>query len=83
MYKNLFFLLALWLVSCEKNIDFKLNDAADTLVVDAEIENGKAPVVYLTKSVSFYSQVDAQVLASLFVRDAEVYISNDSLTHRL
>lgn len=83
MYKNLFFLLALWLVSCEKNIDFKLNDAADTLVVDAEIENGKAPVVYLTKSVSFYSQVDAQVLASLFVRDAEVYISNGSLTHRL
>lgn len=76
-------LLTVTLFSCEKNISFDLKDAANVLVVDAEIENGKPPVVFLTRSTSFFSQIDPSLLSNLFVRDAEVYVSNGSLTHRM
>jgi hypothetical protein len=71
------------LCSCEKNIDFKLNDAANELVVDASIENGKVPVVVLTRSVSFFSEINPSILAGSFVHNAEVYMSNGTVTHRL
>lgn len=70
-------------VSCEKNIEFKLDEAPDVPVVDAEIENGKPPVVFLTKSTSFFAQIDPSILANLFIRGAEIDVSNGSLTHRL
>lgn len=69
--------------SCEKDINFDLNKPANVLVVDAEIENGKPPVVILTKSISFFSQIDPSLFDSLFVHNAEVYISNGTLTHKL
>ena len=73
----------LLLVSCEKNINFDLNDSAAVLVVDAQIENNRAPVVVLTTSQSYFSQITPQLLAGSFVRNAEVYMSNGILTHRL
>lgn len=83
MYR-LFFAIAFFLLtSCEKNIDFKLDESSPTLVVEAEIENGKPPRVILTKSVPFFSQISPEILINSFVHDAEVYISNGSLTHRL
>jgi hypothetical protein len=69
--------------SCEKNIDFNLIESEPVLTVDAQIENNKAPMVILTKSFSYYEKIDAVLLASSFVRNAEVYISNGTLTHRL
>ncbi len=69
--------------ACEKNIDFKLQESNPTLVVDAEIENGSAPRVMLTKSFSYYSQLSATALLNSFVHDAEVYISNGQYTHRM
>ena len=76
-------LLALWLCSCEKNINFDLKQSANVLVVDAEIENGKPPRVVLSKSLSYFSEIGPSIFDSLFVHDAEVYISNGILTHRL
>jgi len=76
-------LLSAFLFSCEKNINFDLDNAKDVLVVDAEIESGKPPVVFLTRSTSFFSQIDPSILSTLFVRNAEVYMSNGSLTHRM
>lgn len=69
--------------SCEKDIDLNLKESAPVLTVDAQIENGQAPRVVLTKSFSYYQKIDAALLASSFVRNAEVYLSNGSLTHRL
>ncbi len=69
--------------SCEKDIDLNLKESAPVLTVDAQIENGQAPRVVLTKSFSYYQKIDAALLAGSFVRNAEVYISNGSLTHRL
>lgn len=70
-------------VSCEKNIDFDLNDTPPAMVVDARIENGGPPIVQLNRSLDFFGIISLQTLASSFVRDAEVYISNGSRTHRL
>lgn len=71
------------LVSCEKNIDFNLHETPDVLVVDASIENGKAPIVILTKSMDYFSKISPEILANSFVHNADVRISNGVLTHKL
>ncbi|MGG9962614.1 DUF4249 domain-containing protein [Ferruginibacter sp. SUN106] len=73
----------LFLSSCEKNIDFNLKNADDLLVVDAQIENGQPPTVVLTKSFDYFSSISAQLLANSFVHNADVTISNGTLTHKL
>ncbi len=83
MNKLICVVLASVLLSCEKDINFDLKESPNVLVVDAEIENDKAPTVVLTKSFSYFSQINPQLLASSFVHDAEVYISNGTLTHKL
>ena len=72
-----------FLSSCEKNIDFNLKNADDVLVVDAQIENDQAPTVVLTKSFDYFSRINPQILAASFIRNAEVTISNGTLTHKL
>jgi len=79
----LFFLLVITISGCEKNIHFDLDEAPPVLVVDARIENGKAPQVVLTKSLSFFDQINPSILAHSFVHDAEVYISNGIQTQKL
>jgi hypothetical protein len=71
------------LLSCEKNIDFNLKESPPVLVVDAEIENGKAPTVVLSKSLSFFSKISPEILAASFVHNADVYVSNGVLTQKL
>ena len=71
------------LVSCEKKIDFNLHDTEPSLVVDGEIENGLPPRVVLTKSFSYFDKLTPELLSNTFVHDAEVYVSNGTLTHRL
>jgi hypothetical protein len=69
--------------ACEKAVDFKLDESPPKLVVEATIENGEAPVVVLTNSLNYFSTFDPDLLASAFVHDAEVYVSNGSKTHKL
>ena len=76
-------LVIIFLTSCEKNINFNLNKAPDVLVVDANIENGHAPQVILTKSFNFFSTVTPALLANSFVHNATVSISNGIVTHQL
>ncbi len=71
------------ITGCEKDIDFKLNDAEPKLVVEATIENNQAPIVILTRSVGFFSNLSLPVLAQNFVNNADVYVSNGTLTHKL
>lgn len=81
---KLYWVVALFLFSsCEKNINFKLDASEANLVIDAQIENDKAPVVILTKSVGFFSQINPMIYGSVFVHNAAVYISNGTLTHKL
>lgn len=83
MNKWLAGVLLLLLFSCEKNISFDLKESPNVLVVDAEIESGKIPTVVLTKSLNYFSEIGPSVFDSLFVHDAEVYMSNGTVTHRL
>lgn len=71
------------LISCEKDITFELHKKADVLVVDASIENSQPPVVILTKSLDYFAKISPETLASSFVHNAEVSISNGILTHKL
>ena len=79
----LFLIPCLVLSSCEKNINFDLNSATPVLVVDAQIENGQAPTVALSKSLDYFGAISQQILASSFVHNAEVTMSNGTFTHRL
>ena len=67
--------------SCEKNIDFRLNKVDAVLVVDAQIENGQAPTVALSKSLDYFGAFSPQILANSFVHGADVTMSNGTLTH--
>lgn len=67
---------------CEKNIDFNLKNAPDVLVVDAVIENGRAPVITLTRSLNFFNSISPALLANTFIHDADVVISNGTLNHK-
>ena len=79
----IFILSIFFLSSCEKGVEFKLDEVTPKLVVEASIENGQSSVVYLSKSQAYFSQIDFTALANSFVRNAEVYISNGTLTHKL
>lgn len=85
MKKQLFviFILSILLSSCEKGVEFKLDEVLPKLVVEATIENGQAPVIFLSKSQAYFSTIDFAALANSFVRNAEVYISNGTKTHKL
>ena len=76
-------LLLILFCSCEKNIDFNLKTSAPVLVADAQIEQGSAPFIVLTKSLGYFSKIDPQILANSFIHNASVYVSNGPLTHQL
>ena len=82
--KRIFGLLIIAALSgCEKNIDFKLNQPANVLAVDAVIENNQPPVVVLTKSFGYFANISVDLVQNLYVHNAIVTISNGTLTHQL
>jgi hypothetical protein len=70
-------------VSCEKKIQFTPRDQEAKLVVDASIENGKKPIVFLTTSLNFFNNISVDKLVNSFVQHATVKISNGEKTHTL
>ncbi|HVF96017.1 MAG TPA: DUF4249 domain-containing protein [Flavisolibacter sp.] len=83
LYTLILLLLAAVFSGCERDIDFDLKEEEPKLVVEATIENGQPPVVLLSNSLNFFSQISPQLLVSSFVRGAEVFVSNGSRTHKL
>lgn len=76
-------LCAFCLCSCEKNINFKLKEAPDVLVVDANIEEGQPPLVILSKSFDYFSKISAAKLDSSFVHNATVTITDGNVSKQL
>lgn len=72
-----------FLVGCERDIDFDLKEEAPKLVVEATIENGTAPMVILTNSLSYFSTISPDLLTQSFVHGADVFVSNGTRTHKL
>ncbi len=77
------FLFSLFFLSCEKAVTFNLDATVPKLVVEATIENNQPPLVILSTSLDFFSKISPEILAKSFVRNAEIYISNGVLTHKL
>ncbi|HEV8284981.1 MAG TPA: DUF4249 domain-containing protein [Chitinophagaceae bacterium] len=68
---------------CEKAVTFHLDEIDPKLVVEASIENNQPPVVVLSKTMDYFSNINPSILQNSFVHSAEVYVSNGSLTHKL
>ncbi len=69
-------LLCLMLAGCEKDINIKLDPSLTRLVIDATIENGRPPMVFLSKSLDYFSKIDPSVLSASFVHNAKIRISD-------
>ncbi len=76
-------LLALMQWSCEKAVSFKLDTVTPKLVVEATIENGQPPLVYLSRSLAYFSTLNPDSLAATFIRNADVWVSDGARTHKL
>ena len=74
----LFFVFILFLISCEKDIDIKLDPSQTRLVVDATIENNQPPIVFLSQSLDFFGKIDPVILSASLVRNAKVSITDGS-----
>lgn len=78
--RNLIPILLLFLISCEKDINIKLDPSQSRLVVDATIENNQPPVVFLSQSLDFFGKIDPSVLSASLVRNAKVTVTDGTTT---
>jgi hypothetical protein len=76
-------LITCFVYGCEKSISFKPRNASPLLVVDASIESGQPPLVILSRSLDYFGQINPDILAGSFVRNADVSISNGTTIHKL
>jgi hypothetical protein len=80
---SLYLILLTVLVACEKSGDIKIESPEPKLVVEASIENDAWPLVYLTKSLDYYSTLDPYTIQQSFVHNADVFVSNGTQLHKL
>jgi len=81
--KRLLVLAVLFLIGCEKKVEFILHDQPDKLVVEGIIENDQPPVVILSRSIGYFSTISADMLNQSFVHGADVSVSNGTMMHKL
>jgi len=72
-----------FLLSCERAIEFAPKHAEPKLVVEGVIEDGKYPVVYLSRSLKYFSAISTADLVGSFVRNATVTVSDGHLSQTL
>lgn len=73
-YTVFLLLISHFFLSCEREITFELEQPSPKLVVEAFIENGEPPFVFLTSSLAYYATVSLPILNESLVKDAEVSI---------
>lgn len=84
MFRNLIFVwICIFFIACEREINITPVNKDSRLVVDAEIENGRAPIVVLSKSLNFFSTIDSAELANSYVRNATVSIQEGNTLYPL
>ncbi len=83
MRRVIIILSILFLVACEKDIQIEPTQNQAKMVVDAEIENGQAPIVVLSTSLNYFSTIDTATLFASFIKDAKVQINNGTKTVNL
>jgi hypothetical protein len=78
--RNLYLILILFFVSCEKDVNIKLDPSQTRLVVDASIENDQPPIVFLSQSLDFFGKINPAILSASLVRNAKVTIADGTST---
>ena len=78
-----FIFVLFFFTACEKDIDLKLDVSQPSLVVEGTIENGKPPIIILSKSLDYFSKITPALLSSSFVRNATVLVTNGNTEFRL
>ncbi len=80
---HIFILFFFFFSSCEKAIHINLKQASPQLVVEATIENDKNPVVVLSSSLDYFSEISPDILSQSFVHNAKVTISKGTVSQQL
>jgi len=74
------FWVAIILNSCEKEISNDIPEQESQIVVEGSIENGSPPIIFLSKSFSFFSSLTFNDLINNFISGAKVTITVDDKT---
>ena len=80
MKKNrLFWVATLLFFSCQTEIDVKVPDYYNKIVVEGYIENGEYPVVSLYRSIPYFSTMSLEYLKNnVVIRDARVFVTPEN-----
>jgi len=76
-------LVVLLMVGCTKDIIVKLPETEQKLVIEGNIENGQPPIVFLTRTQSYFSPTDLASLATVYITEGTVTVNDGSTTHTL
>ena len=76
-------LTAMLATACEKEITVDLQSKEDLLVVEGIIEDGRFPMVILSRSLNYFSRITPEQLTASFVHNARITVSNGTSTHQL
>jgi hypothetical protein len=63
--------------ACTKEIQIDIPESSQQVVVEGTIENDMPPIVILTKSASFFGNVDLNNLGTYFLHGAQVKVTAD------
>lgn len=74
---------AVLLNSCTKEIEVDLPETEPKVVVEGSIETGQPPIVLLTRTQSYFDPTTIEGIASLYITDATVIVSNGFITDTL
>jgi len=75
----LFFVIVLFFFSCQTEIEVKIPNYYNKLVVEGYIENGEYPVVSLYRSAPYFSTMSLDYLIdSIIIRDARVFVKPEN-----
>ena len=80
---HLVLLLPLLLASCTKEIEVELPITPSKVVVEGTIETGSVPIVLLSRTQSYFEPTGIAGLASLYITDATVIVSDGFTTDTL
>lgn len=82
-YSFIVFVLAVLFTSCRKDIDVKLPEYKQKLIVEASIETNGFPIVLLSWSVPFFGDFDFSQPGNAFVKGAFITVSDGTITDTL
>src|SRR6478609_11163666 len=83
MKRLLLFFSVFLLLACEKTITIEPTQQPNVLVVEAQIETGTSPVVVLSNSINYFSEIDTSILNNSFVHGAKVTVNDGSRSVQL